>query len=214
MSERKASDVSNPIFELNFKQAKHLSDLISLKSDLIFAHSTLSLLRDKYTSLKGEASKVMSEENIIAKSLVTSALITYSRCFNKGARFDLTSEVFNVLGDKADEAKKSHKFYIDLRSKHFAHSINPFEQYQTVALVADEKLYTIGYLSIFKVGIDGTVLMNLIRVAIKHVDSQISIYDQIVLEKIQDLSTEELLKLPKSRIVVAGQENVNDVRNK
>jgi hypothetical protein len=214
MKEKKVSDISNPIFELNFKEAKHLSDLISLKSDLLFAHSTLSLLRDKYTYLEGEASQVMSEESIIAKSLITSALITYSRCFNKGARFDLTSEIFNALENQAEEAKKSHKFYIDLRSKHFAHSVNPFEQYQTVAFVSNEKLYTIGYLSIFKVGIDGTVLMNLIVIAIKHIDSQISVYDKIVLKKIQDLSTEELLKLPKSRIVVAGKENVNDVRNK
>jgi hypothetical protein len=207
------SESFHPV-ELNFKEGKHLSDLLSLLNDLEATKSTLLLLKNKFTNLndKNQLDEKLSENSIISRALITSALISYTRCFNKGARFGLTTEIFNKFED-SEEIKKVHKFITDLRSKHFAHSVNPFEQYKVAALVNEKKFHSIVYLSLFSIsGVQSEQFLYLVDIAINHVQKQISVTDKIVLETVRSMSIEELNKLQKVKMTVAGPENVKDFR--
>jgi len=75
-----------------------------------------------------------SNDDIMIQSYWTAALISYARCFASGKRYRLTEDIFKGL--KGDPIG-CHKYYKNLRDKHIAHSVNPFEQVH-VGLVLSE----------------------------------------------------------------------------
>ena len=106
-----------PIAKVDFPDAQKLADLATIIQDLRAIMQTCSRLK----GLLDENSK----DSILIESLWVSALIKYARCFASGKRFGLSKDIYQKL---QGEPIKAHQFYIDLRNKHIAHSVNPFEQ--------------------------------------------------------------------------------------
>ena len=86
-----------------------------------------------------EALKAAEVDELVCASLWTHALIKYARCFPKdsGKRPPLRRDLFakHPRGDQPD-LQKSHKYFLDYRSKHIAHSVNAFEQAAAGVLVS------------------------------------------------------------------------------
>lgn len=118
--------------EVDFEEAKELADYASIYQDLAYVVDALKRLKN----LIEENSK----DNILMQSLWTAALIGYARCFSSGKRFGLKESIFEKIPynhESEDTPIKVHQLYIDLRNKHIAHSVNPFEQIK-VGLVLSE----------------------------------------------------------------------------
>ena len=64
----------------------------------------------------------------------SAAVIRYARCFSTGTREQLPHDLL----DGADsELREAHEYFIALRSKHFAHSVNPFEENDVTVQIGD-----------------------------------------------------------------------------
>jgi hypothetical protein len=104
------------IAEVDYEEAKTTADLMSYFQDLAFTIDAL----DRLQHLLDEN----IEDQVLSGSLWIAALISYARCFSTGKRFGLSEELFeNIEG-----GVECHQFYMNLRNKHIAHSVNPFEQ--------------------------------------------------------------------------------------
>ncbi|QBZ97568.1 hypothetical protein [Flavobacterium sangjuense] len=215
MTEPKTTELET--IKINTKEGKLLSDLVSLESDLEFTKATLKLLsqRPAETKSDNEINTVnieLSENVVINRALYTSALISYTRCFNKGARLGLTSEIFNYFKD-SEGAKKAHKHFTDLRSKHFAHSINPFEQHQTIGLLKENHVVSVANINIFLLNhTNQETFLNLVEASLLYVKREIELKTKLVLEEAQKMSMEEIEKAKKTSMKIAGLEQVNEFR--
>jgi hypothetical protein len=124
-SEMSAELRNCPIAKVDFEEAKTLADLAALTQDLGAVMLTCTRLMD----LIEEKSK----DQILVEALWTSALVRYSRCFANGKRFGLEESLFSGLnGDPI----AVHRYFMAMRNKHIAHSVNPFEQME-VGLVLE-----------------------------------------------------------------------------
>lgn len=116
-----------PIAAVDFEQAKTLADLASLTQDL----GTAMLTCTRLMRLLEE----QSTDHILVEALWTSALVRYARCFANGKRFGLKESLFSGLnGDPVG----THRYFMGMRNKHIAHSVNPFEQVQVGLVLARE----------------------------------------------------------------------------
>ncbi len=117
------------ICEVDYRKAKELADLTSLIQDLDYCIKTCERL---ITSLESK-----TEDPILQTSLWTSVLISYARCFATGKRFGISEEFLSKLdGDPIG----AHRYYINMRDKNVAHSVNPFEQVKIGLLLQDPKI--------------------------------------------------------------------------
>src|SRR5262249_29593458 len=107
------------------------------------------------------------EDHIITGSLWSAALVSYARCFSTGRRFGLSEKLFEHI----EGGIECHQLYIDMRNKHIAHSVNPFEQV-VVGLVlspptsSERKVEGISILSQRLVHFDSEGIQNLRRLAL------------------------------------------------
>lgn len=114
------------ICEVDYQNARELADLTSLIQDLDLCNKTCERL---IASLEGE-----TEDPILQAGLWTAALISYARCFATGKRFGISEE---FLGKLNGDPVEVHRYYINMRDKHIAHSVNPFEQVKIGLLLED-----------------------------------------------------------------------------
>jgi hypothetical protein len=106
-----------PMSELRTAEAEHLGDLSLIVLDL---RSTIDICRRLMEELQKEV-----QDAVLIEALWTSALVKYARCFASGKRFGLDEKIFEHFdGDPIG----THRYFIDMRNKHVAHSVNPFEE--------------------------------------------------------------------------------------
>jgi hypothetical protein len=114
MTEKKELHIAG----IDFPEAKQLADLLSIMRDLQVV----------VESIKRTVSLIDSnnEDHILIDSLWSMSLIRYVRGFNTGKKYGLKAdELFkNLKGDPIG----AHQFYWNMRNKHVAHSVNPYEQ--------------------------------------------------------------------------------------
>ncbi len=103
--------------QVDFEEAKTLADLAAIFQDLDFVTETLKRLIDLL--------ETKDKDWVLIQSLWSAALISYIRCFATGKRYGLDPDTIYSLNESAIEFHNYHK---DLRDKHIAHSVNPFEQ--------------------------------------------------------------------------------------
>ena len=108
-------------FILEEDDAVRFSDLRSIAHDLM----QVAACCRKYRELD-EAG-----ESEFAMAVLDSALIRYRRCFTKGKRFSLPTDISHEL---SDELSLLHRYVLDLASKHVAHSVSDYEQFTTVVV--------------------------------------------------------------------------------
>ena len=106
-----------PIAELKSTKAKELADRAAIYQDLTFCVACCQRAID---NLGAE-----TPDPVLTRALWTAALVSYARCFASGVRYGLTSDLF---GHFEGEPREVHEYYLELRNKHIAHSVNPFEQ--------------------------------------------------------------------------------------
>lgn len=107
-----------PIVEVKFKEARLLADCGSINQDLTFCIEACTRLL--------EMERTKSDDELVKRSLWSSSLVSYVRCFAFGKRLGLNAE--DVFGNLKGEPIAAHQWYKDMRDKHLAHSVNPYEQ--------------------------------------------------------------------------------------
>ena len=116
---------------LELEEAKSLADLTGVSSDLEFVAEVC----DRLAALL----QVPQSDGVIAEALSTAAVVRYARCFNGGARDPLPRDIPSRLGE---DRLLLHDRVFAMRQKHYAHSVNAFEDNQVVAWVSDNPAET------------------------------------------------------------------------
>jgi hypothetical protein len=118
-----------PIVRVRSDQARALADVIAIKQDLDFVAQAADRLVELLSTEEADG--------VLTRALQTAALIAYVRCFASGKRYGLNEE---TLDRGPEGAREYHEHLKDLRDKHIAHSVNPFEQTLiAVILSSDER---------------------------------------------------------------------------
>lgn len=202
--------VENPIAKVDYEEAKKLADLGAIAQDLGFTMKTCSRLKKL---LKEE-----SQDSLLIESLWTAALIRYARCFGTGKRFGLAESIFDAL---LGEPHKVHRMYIDLRDKHIAHSVNPFEQMAVGLILSPEsseerKISGVAAMSMRHIcsSVEGVHQLGLLSKALlQKVVQMAKEYEKKTLERGQSMPLEVLYKLPRLRMVAPGSELADKPRS-
>jgi hypothetical protein len=156
------------IAEVDFEEAKRTADLMSYFQDMAFAIDALDLLQQLVDD--------NSKDVILTGSLWIAALIAYARCFSTGKRFGLSEKLFEGI----EGGVECHQLFMNLRNKHVAHSVNPFEQV-VVGLVlshpssSERKVEGVSVLSQKLLHLDSEGIQNLRRlalIAMKEIEKQ------------------------------------------
>lgn len=106
-----------PLAELTSEDAARLGDLSLALLDL---RSVMDLCE----RLDAELEKPAGDQDwLLVEALWTAALVKYVRCFASGKRSTVEVSVFDGLDGAAD----THQHFKNMRDKHVAHSVNPFE---------------------------------------------------------------------------------------
>jgi hypothetical protein len=103
---------------IDFPAAKQLADLLSIMRDL---QAVVEQCKRIVSLIESN-----NQDHILIDSLWSMSLIRYVRGFNTGKKYGLKAdELFkNLKGDPIG----AHQFYWNMRNKHVAHSVNPYEQ--------------------------------------------------------------------------------------
>jgi len=202
--------VENPIAKVDYEEAKKLADLGAIVQDLGFTMKTCSRLK--------QLLKENSQDSLLIESMWTAALIRYARCFATGKRFGLSESIFDGL---IGEPHKVHKMYMDLRDKHIAHSVNPFEQ-MAVGLVLppqgsrEREIIGVATMSMRHIcsDVEGVHQLGLLsKVLLEKVIQIAKEYEEKTLEKGKSIPLEVLYELPRLRIVAPGPELTDKPRS-
>ena len=195
--------VETLIAKVDYEEAKKLADLGAIVQDLGFTMKTCSRLK--------KLLEENSPDSLLIENMWTAALIRYARCFATGKRFELSESIFDGL---MGEPHKAHKMYIDLRDKHIAHSVNPFEQ-MAVGLVlspessSERKIIGVETWSMRQIclSVEGVHQLGLLsKVLLEKVIQIAKEYEKKTLEKGKSIPIDDLYKLPRLRMVAPGSE--------
>src|SRR5262245_11164901 len=123
--------------DVDLEDVRLLADLNGAKLDLESVLRLSKFLKDRF------ASENLSLEVVDAFS--TAILVRYSSPFMSGVRERIGE---NILEDLTQPQQKLHQKFFAWRSKHIAHSVNPFEDNRVVAYFNEEMVLTEGIQSI------------------------------------------------------------------
>ena len=113
---------------LNIPEARPLADLSGQANDLQAAADMCDLALAEFS----KGSLVVG----FLEALTNAAVVRYSRCFASGVRTSLPNSVLEGL---SESLKTDHDFFITLRNKYIAHSVNVFEETRIVAYLVPEE---------------------------------------------------------------------------
>ena len=188
-----------PIAELKSAKAKELADRAAIFNDLTFCVACCDRAIDNLRS--------DSQDTVLIRALWTAALDAYARCFTTGVRFGLTSGLFDHF---EGEPRETHEYYLELRNKHIAHSVNPFEQIVIGAVLSapDAATKTVeGIATLIGTNISESAesieqLRTLATTALKYIASTGKELSADVLEEAKTLPIEDLYKRATPRVTV------------
>lgn len=149
---------------------------------------------------------IQSGDYSLAEPMTIAILVRYSRPFLSGVRMHLGQEALNSLNE---EQQIRHKYFMAIRGKHLAHSVNEFEENQPVARYWAERVYDEGIESIscnhtrvIGLGVrDLQFLLEIIAILRKHVNGVLVRERATVLAVVRSKPLDEILsggKLPKA----------------
>lgn len=130
-----------PLLEIQNDDAALLSDWYAVAHDLQHVINAAKLLIGLLEHPE--------RDDTIVRSLWSSALISYVRCFGSGRRARLDVVIFDHLqGDPIG----AHQYYVNTRNKHIAHPVNAFEEIR-VGLLTDDSgaVVGMGHLATFRI---------------------------------------------------------------
>jgi hypothetical protein len=202
--------IKNLIAKVDFKDAQILADLGAIIQDL-------DAIMNSCSRLLTELLKENSQDHLLIESLWTTALIRYARCFKDSKRFGLSESIFHGLpGDPIGV----HQLYINLRDKHIAHSVNPFEQMEVGVILTptestERQIIGVATLAMRHIcsDFDGVRQLGMLANVIKGKVSQLAKqYEQRVLEQSKLLPIDDLYKQASPRLIAPGPESAGRTR--
>lgn len=133
-------DEPKPLLELHDDEAALIAGWHAIAYDLRHVISATKLLLGL---LQQE-----ERDDTLVRSLWSSALVAYVRCFGSGRRARLDQEIYSGLpGDPLG----THQYYKDTRDKHIAHPVNAFEEVRVGVMLDDSGAPVgIGHLAAFR----------------------------------------------------------------
>ncbi len=200
----------SPVVRVDFPEAERLADLASIFQDLEFALQACERLLDVIDT--------EHPDSVLMQSLWTAAVISYVRCFATGKRFGLSEETLSNLNGEPIEV---HRFYKNLRDKHIAHSVSPFDEF-AVGLVlppqGSEKNEVQGVATLFRRHIAATrqgieqftILASALREEVGRLAKEAKLE---VLEAGRQISLGELYAKPRLRVSAPGPEEAGLARD-
>lgn len=201
--------LDNPIAKVDFEEARMLADLDAITQDLGAVLKICSRLK--------ELIEDNSQDHLLIESLWTTALIKYARCFTDGKRFGLSQSLFQGLqGDPIG----AHQLYINLRNKHVAHSVNPFEQMEVGAILSpletnEKAVIGVATLAMRHICADFKGVHQLgclSKVVLEEVCALAKKCEARVLDQIKQMPLEDLYKRARPRLIAPGTESASNPR--
>jgi hypothetical protein len=184
-------------------QAARLGSLVGINSDLEYVVKYCDRMIERYCGdhLKKSLFDIVGFTTPLDfldwEALSVSACVAYARCFAKGVRGSLDA---TQLASAENDLRSLHDFITDMRNKHVAHSVNPFEENQVTVQVSDTfqsaaEITTIGASSNRRVGFQMHVPAQLKRLAswwLEKVKAEIVTEREKLLHVAQNLSLSDL----------------------
>ncbi len=198
------------IRSLDVPVAAEYADLVSITHDLAFVANACERLCTEI------AKPEIDSDPVITQALWTAALVTYARCFATGKRkVGLTSDDI-ALVPLEGQVVEWHKYLIDMRNKHIAHSVNPFEAVSVGAVVGSSgDVEAVGCLWMRHIAGDEVAVMQTGRLAfalLKLIEGRAQQKQLEVLQAAQALDSLKLVRLPIVRTVAPGSEDAYTAR--
>lgn len=137
-----------PLVPLRGPNARRLGDLIGVRADLEFVAKCCR----RVIELIDDHDGVTPAEPWESQAAWTAAVIAYSRCFATGKRLGLDEALLDDLAEFEGDARFVHQYIRDLRDKHVAHSVNPFEVSEVCAALAPDDAHERGVAGIATFG--------------------------------------------------------------
>jgi hypothetical protein len=106
---------------VDFPEAARLADLQSISYDLLRSRDYVQ----KYLDIASANFRTNDSSHI--DCFTAFAFILYGRCFKGGVRRTTERGLLSAMNE---EDRQIHKLIIDLRDKHYAHSVNEMEQHK------------------------------------------------------------------------------------
>lgn len=156
---------TNTFVTIDMPEAEKLAAYTGIDYDLSSASEFASKL---LVSIRGG-------DYSLAEPMTIAILVRYSRPFLSGVRMHLGQEALNSLNE---EQQTQHRYFMAIRGKHLAHSVNEFEENQPVARYWVERVHDEGIESVscnhtrvIGLGVrDLEFLLEIIEVLRRHVD--------------------------------------------
>lgn len=138
-------------------ETQRLADLTGIANDLEATEEICDLLRENLQKLPSSGR--------ILDALSSAALVRYARAFASGVR---TRTPKSLVDDLSEALRKDHEWFLELRDKYVAHSVNPFEENQVVVYLVPEERGPKGVSTVevqqqrlLSLGLDDTERLNL-----------------------------------------------------
>jgi hypothetical protein len=130
--------------QLDSPEAEEAQELHAILQDLNFVMATADYLAELLQGQDsgGEGSPPEEQEErkkmIVTRSLWTTALVAYVRCYASGTRYKLSVQDLEKE-DPGGNLAELHDYFKKMRDKHVVHSVSPLEIFDTgVKLVKEE----------------------------------------------------------------------------
>lgn len=199
-----------PFVEVTYPEAKTLAGYESCKSDLEYTKSALELLQILLKSNK-------KEDGLVCTALWNSSLLAYARCFTDGIRVKV--DPLNVFSDLKGDLITSHKYFISLRDKHVAHSVNPFEQVKIAVILApknqEKKVRGVSPQSIKLLYLDSDGVRSLYElscIVFNFIDEKCKEFGRKTFEVASKDNIDNLYKKARPKLIVPSPIEVKDKR--
>ena len=122
-------------YVLDFDETREAAELHAIIQDLRFVTKVCDRLEDRLLAreagVQGDQEHLTADvDGLVDRSLWIAALTTYGRCFHKGIRYSLPESLF--LRTPGMDYTHLHRYYMNIRDKHVAHSVNSLESHEAV----------------------------------------------------------------------------------
>lgn len=205
-----ANEKGLPVVRLNTEHAKRLADIAGIHEDLKFTVQVCERLFN--------LNENSDEDGLLKEALWAAALVSYVRCFAEGKRYGLSEDTLQAAGDKAFEV---HRHFVNLRNKHIAHSVNPFEQVEVGVVLSEpnrkerkvERVVTFGLklVSMNKPAVQG--LLTLAATLLDEIKAQARELEEVVHSEASQIPYDELVQYPPLRIRAPHAGDTDRVRS-
>ena len=188
---------------VDFDEAVELANWLGINIDLAFVCATCDrlLVTDK-------------EDLVLVRALTTAAFVAYARCFkgNEGVRVGLDETDLAGMGDVLG----LHRYVVDMRDKHIAHSVSPFEQVVIGVAELEDQKTAVTHLAVQWGGLLSQNIREFKKMAtflIKAVATRIDDAHAKVHTKFRTLTPEQVLALPPAEFKAPDPSEVAQARD-